>query len=73
MIRGWIGHAMIGLVLAYRAVVRPLLPPLCPYYPSCSEYMIQAIQKDGPFLGSLRGLGRLCRCHPFCRGGYDPP
>ena len=68
-----LGQALIGLVLAYRAVIRPLLPPLCPFYPSCSEYMIQAIRKDGPVIGSLRGLGRLCRCHPFTRGGYDPP
>jgi putative membrane protein insertion efficiency factor len=73
MIFRMVGYTLIGAVLAYRAAIRPFLPPLCPYYPTCSEYMIQAIQKYGPFSGAARGMARLCRCHPFCRGGYDPP
>jgi putative membrane protein insertion efficiency factor len=73
MIGRALAAVLIGGVLAYRVLVRPLLPPLCPYFPSCSEYMIQAIRKYGPLSGACRGVWRLCRCHPFCRGGYDPP
>lgn len=68
-----ISSALIGLVLAYRALLRPLLPPLCRYEPSCSEYMIQAVRKYGPLSGACRGAWRVCRCNPLCRGGWDPP
>jgi putative membrane protein insertion efficiency factor len=64
---------LIGMVYAYRALIRPLLPPLCRFEPSCSEYMIQAVKKYGPLSGACRGAWRICRCNPFCQGGYDPP
>jgi putative membrane protein insertion efficiency factor len=64
---------LIGGVRAYQACLRPLLPPLCKYYPSCSEYAIGAIRKHGPVRGALRGAWRICRCNPWSGGGYDPP
>ena len=44
----------------------------CKYYPSCSEYMKQAIKKYGCFLGILKGIKRILKCNPFSKGGYDP-
>jgi putative membrane protein insertion efficiency factor len=64
---------LIGGVLTYRVLIRPLLPPLCRFHPSCSEYFIQAVKKHGPVCGACKGVWRICRCNPFCRGGYDPP
>jgi putative membrane protein insertion efficiency factor len=64
---------LIALVRVYQVGVRPLLPSVCRFHPSCSEYFIQAVQKYGPFRGFWKGAGRLCRCHPWSAGGYDPP
>ena len=44
----------------------------CKYYPTCSEYTKQAIEKYGAFKGSLKGVWRILRCNPFSKGGYDP-
>ena len=49
-----------------------MLKPRCIYYPSCSEYFEQAVVKYGVAKGSLKGIYRILRCHPFARGGYDP-
>jgi hypothetical protein len=65
--------AIILLVKLYRLFVRPVLPPACRFQPSCSEYMIQAVRKHGPVIGMAKGARRLCRCHPWSAGGYDPP
>jgi putative membrane protein insertion efficiency factor len=64
---------LIAAVRCYQVAVRPILPPLCRFTPSCSEYMIAAIEKHGPFRGTGKGLWRLCRCNPWHPGGYDPP
>lgn len=56
----------------YRKTISPLLKPRCIYYPSCSEYFEQAVVKYGVAKGSLKGIYRILRCHPFARGGYDP-
>ncbi|MCA9194421.1 MAG: membrane protein insertion efficiency factor YidD [Planctomycetales bacterium] len=68
-----LARSLIGLVRVYQRGISPLLGASCRFQPSCSEYMIGAIQKHGPFRGVLRGIGRILRCHPFCSGGYDPP
>jgi len=60
------------MVKGYKYLISPLLPPSCRFYPTCSVYMVEAIEKYGPIRGSLLGLRRLLRCHPWCRGGYDP-
>ena len=74
---GWLRRVLatclIGGVRVYQAVLRPILPPLCRFHPSCSEYFIQAVQLYGPWRGSWKGLQRLGRCHPWHPGGYDPP
>lgn len=64
---------LVALVGLYRILIRPLLPPLCKFEPSCSEYFIQAVHKHGPVCGAARGVWRVCRCNPWSRGGYDPP
>ena len=62
--------AAIGL---YRLVLRPLLPPSCRFYPSCSEYACLSLKKYGAFKGGWRALFRLLKCHPFHPGGVDMP
>jgi putative membrane protein insertion efficiency factor len=64
---------LIGGVRCYQACVRPVLPPLCRFHPSCSEYFILAVRKHGPVRGAFRGAWRICRCNPWNPGGYDPP
>jgi putative membrane protein insertion efficiency factor len=74
---GWSGQALtlilICMVRTYQRGISPLLGPSCRFHPTCSEYMIGSIRKHGPLRGSLRGAFRVLRCHPFSRGGYDPP
>jgi putative membrane protein insertion efficiency factor len=64
---------LIFLVRCYQICVRPVLPPVCRFYPSCSQYFILAVRKYGPVVGAWKGVRRLCRCHPWNPGGYDPP
>ena len=63
---------MIGVIRAYQLVISPALPPSCRFYPSCSEYALQAIAKYGAMKGMWLGVRRIARCHPFHPGGYDP-
>ena len=59
-------------LVGYRKVLSPLLPPSCRFYPTCSAYAQQAIEKHGILKGMLYGLWRIARCHPGHGGGYDP-
>ena len=63
---------MIFLIRVYQRVISPLLGRRCRFHPSCSAYMIEAIDKRGVIVGVLKGLWRLLRCNPFNPGGYDP-
>ncbi|MCX7706928.1 MAG: membrane protein insertion efficiency factor YidD [Anaerolineae bacterium] len=58
--------------MCIRDRISPALPPSCRFYPSCSEYMYQAIDKYGVRRGGWLGLRRLSRCHPWHPGGFDP-
>jgi putative membrane protein insertion efficiency factor len=60
---------------AYRYAVSPLLPPSCRFYPSCSEYALEALGRHGVLRGGWLAARRLCRCHPWNPGGIDlvPP
>ncbi len=62
----------LWLVRSYQRRVSPLLPPVCRFYPSCSEYARQALERYGFLRGSWMALRRVARCHPFNPGGYDP-
>ena len=62
---------LIWLVRLYQRFISPLTPPSCRYHPTCSQYMIEALQKHGA-KGFLMGLARIGRCHPFVEGGDDP-
>lgn len=59
-------------VFIYRKLVSPALKPRCIYYPSCSEYFVEAVMRYGVLRGSLKGTWRIIRCNPFAKGGYDP-
>ena len=62
----------ILLVRGYQVALGPLLPPSCRYYPSCSVYAIEALERHGARRGGWLALRRIGRCHPFRPGGYDP-
>ncbi len=63
---------LIAILKGYKFAVSPLLPSACRYYPTCSDYMREAIAERGVLTGVWMGLKRLGRCHPFHEGGYDP-
>lgn len=63
---------ILFLLRGYKRLISPLLPSACRYYPTCSEYMLQAVEKYGTFHGVWLGFKRLLRCHPFHEGGFDP-
>ena len=63
---------LIGLIRAYQLVLSPLMGRQCRFEPTCSCYAIEAIQRHGSVRGGWLGIKRICRCHPFSPGGYDP-
>jgi putative membrane protein insertion efficiency factor len=63
---------IVAILRLYKQVVSPVLPSACRYYPSCSDYMREAVEKYGPARGLWMGVKRLARCHPFHSGGLDP-
>jgi putative membrane protein insertion efficiency factor len=65
-------NLLLAVIRFYQAVVSPHLGRNCRFYPTCSDYAMQAIAKYGPLPGSLKAVARICRCHPFHQGGYDP-
>jgi putative membrane protein insertion efficiency factor len=62
----------LTLIRFYQKAISPWLPPSCRYYPSCSSYAIEAIERHGFFRGGLLAAKRILRCHPFHAGGFDP-
>ncbi|MCL2673739.1 MAG: membrane protein insertion efficiency factor YidD [Defluviitaleaceae bacterium] len=65
-------NILLALLRFYKSIISPILPRACRFYPTCSEYMMDAITKHGPLKGLAMGTYRLLRCNPFCDGGYDP-
>ena len=60
------------LIRSYQRFLSPCLPPRCRFYPSCSQYAVEAITRYGLLRGLAMALRRLLRCHPFHPGGFDP-
>ena len=67
-----LARVMTGAIRFYQKGISPLKPPVCRFYPTCSQYGVEAIEKYGAARGGWLLLRRLLRCHPFCRGGFDP-
>ncbi|HNR10415.1 MULTISPECIES: membrane protein insertion efficiency factor YidD [Nitrosomonas] len=63
---------IIGLIKLYRYSIGLLIPPSCRFYPTCSNYMHEALVKHGLIKGLWLGMKRILRCHPWNQGGYDP-
>ena len=63
---------LILCIRFYQIFILPLKPPTCRFYPTCSAYAIEAIQKKGPVKGTWLAIKRIAKCHPFHPGGYDP-
>ncbi len=63
---------LVWIVKAYQLVLSPFFGQQCRFYPTCSQYSVEAIQKHGALLGSYYTIRRLLRCHPWCEGGHDP-
>ncbi|MBS1187853.1 MAG: rane protein insertion efficiency factor YidD [Burkholderiaceae bacterium] len=63
---------LLLLLRLYQVCISPLLGPRCRFYPSCSNYAIEAIREHGVGKGSLLTAKRLCKCHPWHPGGFDP-
>ncbi len=68
----WPRWGVLLLLRLYKRCISPLLPGACRYYPTCSEYCREAVERHGVLKGLWLGLRRLCRCHPFGKGGLDP-
>jgi uncharacterized protein len=63
---------VLGLIRGYQHTLSHLFTGSCRYYPSCSHYTYEAVERYGWARGSWMGMLRVLRCHPFAKGGYDP-
>ena len=63
---------LMALLRTYQYAISPFLGRRCRYYPSCSEYAVEAVEKYGAIKGGWLGVKRVSRCHPWHPGGYDP-
>jgi len=63
---------LVGLIRLYQILISPIKGQTCRFYPSCSEYSVQSLQKYGIIKGSWKSIRRILRCHPFNPGGHDP-
>lgn len=70
--RGIAAKGLIFLIRCYQVALSPMLGGQCRYFPTCSAYGIEAIQRHGALRGSWMAARRIGRCHPFRPGGYDP-
>ena len=67
-----VSNVLTGLIRTYQIALSPFLGSNCRYHPTCSAYAISALESHGPFFGSILAVKRICRCHPWADGGYDP-
>jgi putative membrane protein insertion efficiency factor len=71
-VRNPVRALLIGVIRAYQLVISPGLPGRCKFYPSCSQYALDAIREYGPARGFVLAVWRILRCNPLSYGGYDP-
>ncbi len=62
----------VGLIKMYRRYISPLKPPTCRFYPTCSQYAVESLEKYGIIVGTCKSIIRVLKCNPFHPGGYDP-
>lgn len=67
-----VGWVMIVAIRMYQVVMRPHLVGSCKFLPTCSDYAAQAVDACGPWRGGVLAVRRVCRCHPWGKGGFDP-
>jgi putative membrane protein insertion efficiency factor len=65
-------RVVLGIIRGYQMSLAHVFGGACRYYPSCSNYTYQAVERYGWLKGSWMGFSRIARCHPFAKGGYDP-
>ena len=63
---------LIHMIKLYQRYISPMKSTKCPYYPSCSAYGLEAVEKYGAVKGGMMAAWRICRCNPLSKGGYDP-
>lgn len=68
----WWVLPFVGLIKIYQYILSPLLPATCRFYPTCSQYSLEALQKHGLFKGVKLAVKRISKCHPWGSSGYDP-
>ena len=73
LLRKYVRQLLVALVRFYQRAISPLLGNNCRFSPTCSQYTIEAIEKYGAMRGLWKGVRRIARCHPFSKGGFDPP
>ena len=71
MKRVFLKFAML-LLRGYQIAISPLIPPSCRFFPSCSNYALEALREHGAAKGGWLAVRRVCRCHPWNAGGFDP-
>lgn len=64
-------YCLIALIKGYKLLLSPIMGNACRFYPTCSSYGIEALEKHGAIKGSYLTINRICRCNPLCRGGID--
>lgn len=67
-----IKKGVLMAIIFYRKFISPLKPRTCRFYPTCSQYALESIEKYGVLKGGIKSIKRILRCHPFNPGGYDP-
>jgi uncharacterized protein len=72
ILRNPVKALFVGLIRFYQVVISPGIPGRCKYYPSCSQYALDAVREYGPARGCVLALWRVLRCNPLSYGGYDP-
>lgn len=71
--KGCATFVVVKSVRFYQLAISPLFGPCCRFTPTCSQYCLLAVEKYGVFIGVWKTCGRILRCNPFSRGGWDPP